>query len=111
AQSTNAIRCQGYGQLASITPTAHFADAATRYIGGGCFPGSPGWQYGNCFLRGSTYSWRHRLSSSNINTFNCSCAIEGDFGQYVGNTWIDCGRTLRYELDRDLYGSLPCQAE
>ena len=95
------------GSLAWITPTARFADAATRCIGGGCFPGSPGWQYGNSFLRGSTYSWRHCLSSSNINTYDCSCAIESHVCQYVGNTWIDCEHILRYELDRDLYGPLP----
>ena len=104
-------RCQGYGQLAWITPTAHEALAATWSLGGSCLSGSPRWQYGHGFLRGSTYEWRHCLSSSNSNTFNCSCATLGDFGQYVGNTWIDCGLILRYELDRDLYGSLPRQAQ
>ena len=39
------------------------------------------------------------------------CAIEGHFGQYVGHTWIDCGLILRDACDRDLYGSLPRQAQ
>ena len=80
-----AIQWQNFRQFAWITHTACFADAATRCIGGGCFPGSPGWQYGNSFLRCSTYPWRYRLSSSNINTYNCSCAIESHICQYVGN--------------------------